>query len=192
MPRCDRWRRARPARRHADLFRHRFRSVSRQGLRAAGRAHLAEHRAYFIRSTRCSRDTRWQVGVYGAGHHLPAPQGRAARRSISGCHRRSAMSARRNFSTAGNGICFRTSSRSSGATRADTIDTDVANPCAAVFRAMDVARRRRCRTIPRRLRKSSASRAFVKKACMMATAPDKGKLRPARHRPCGTIRRAAS
>ena len=59
--------RSRPARGHADLFRDRLRSVPRQRLPAARRAHLAEHRAYFDQINEVFAHTRWQVGVYGAG-----------------------------------------------------------------------------------------------------------------------------
>ena len=58
---------------------------------------------------------------------------RAARQSISGCRHRSATSARRSSSTAATGICSRTSSRSSEATRRNTFDTDVVNPATPYF-----------------------------------------------------------
>ena len=50
--------------------------------------------------------------------HLPASEGERQGEILLAVDRRSAMSDRRSSSTAGNGICFRMSSRSSGATRA--------------------------------------------------------------------------
>ena len=67
--------RSRTARGHADLFRRRFRSVSRQGLRDAGRAHLAERRAVFQSDQRGLRADALAGRHLRRGRDMQAPEG---------------------------------------------------------------------------------------------------------------------
>ena len=135
--------------------------------RGSGRA----SRPISIRSTRCFAQTRWQVGVYGAGitcQRLKA-SGKAKYFWLStslGHHRHAASS-----STAGSGICFRTSPRSSAATRRNTFDTDVDQSGERRISASGRRAGRRRRTIPVAAIDILASRAFVKSGCPSSAAP---------------------
>ena len=59
--------RSRPARRHADLFRHRLRSRTRQRLPLPADRIWPSIDAYFDQVNEVLAHTHWQVGVYGAG-----------------------------------------------------------------------------------------------------------------------------
>ena len=105
---------------------------ARQRQPAARRPHLAEHRSVFRSGQRGVGADALAGRRLWRRRHVPALKASGKAKyfwlSTSLGH-----SARRSSSTAGNGICFRTSSRSSGATRRNTFDTDVVNPSAPYF-----------------------------------------------------------
>ena len=153
---------------------------------ASGRA----SRPTSIRSTRCSRRRTGRSASTARASPASASR-RAARPSISGCRRRSAISARPSSSTAGNGICSRTSSRSSAATPATR-----STPTWPIRRRRISANGRHSGPAaphdPAVAADILASRAFVKKGCVIAI---DARQRQAARRAEGrarSIRRAAS
>ena len=174
--------RTRPARRHADLFRDRFRSYPGRTARCPPPASGRASKPISIRSTRCLAQTPLAGRRLRRRRHLPAPQGERQGEISSGSRRRSAMSARRSSSTAANGICFRTSPRSSAATR-PTRSTPTSpirrRPISASGRRAGPRAAARCRW-PRR--RSSAAAPSCKKGCVVMPAPAEGEAASPRRR----------
>ena len=133
--------RSRPARGHADLFR---RSISiRIPARTARCRPTASGRAskpYFDQINEVFAQTRWQVGVYGAGVTCKRlkESGKAKyllALDIARPHRLAGVLQQRR-----NGICFRTSPRSSAATRPIRSTPTLPIRRQPYFGAVDVAR----------------------------------------------------
>ena len=133
--------------------------------------------AYFDQVAEVLARTSWQVGVYGAGitcQRLKA-SGKAKYFWLSSSlgHIGSPE-----FFNGGQWHLFQNVIEIKRSYARYTFDTDVVNPAAPYFGQWTS----RGAAMPHNAAAAAeilASRAFVKKACVVATAPDKGKLRPA-------------
>ncbi len=127
--------------------------------------------AYFDQVNEVFAQTRWQVGIYGAGVTCRRLRASGKRQiflafDVARSCRHAGVLQRRRLAL------FQNVTEIKRSYAPDTFDTDVANPAADLLRAMDVTRARRCRTRSVESRRTIlASRAFVKKGCVHWSTP---------------------